>query len=88
MWTPALGVIIGAARSSASLPHAHGTVSVWSAAVRQRIAPSHGVAKRASRVDDNTRVDRKLLPRQLIAAQRASHTAIRILQRSHRSACG
>ena len=45
-------------------------------------APSHGVAKRAGGVNDDTSIDRKLLPRQLVTAQRAPHTVIGILRHS------
>ena len=83
MWTPALGVIIGATRSSASLTQAPGRLSTDGHHQEQRStahAPSHGVNKRSGGIDDDACVNRKLLPRQLVAAQRTPHTAFGILR--------
>ena len=84
MCTPALGVIMGAALASDSLRARRD--------IRQRQgsdiagqrwwgAPSDGVAKGPSRVDDDARVHVELLARERVAALRAIHGAACVLAR-------
>ena len=57
----------------------YGTVSIEDEKHLNLHAPSHGVAKRAGGVDDDTCIDRKRLTGQLVAAHRATHAAFDVL---------